>query len=104
MRKELTSQVRQILRDNPETRNSDALLVLELYKRFYYLPNPVKHDKLLEVMKWAQPDHLSRIRQKIQNVDGQYLPTSTEVIKQRRLNQSKWRSFLGYQPPVFDTL
>lgn len=103
--KQLKQQVRQTLENFPETRNSDALLIIRLYQEYYYLPDPVSQKKLLEIMAWAKPDDIVRIRRKFNQPkrradgtfeQGRYLPTDKEVLRKRRLLIDKSRIELGY--------
>jgi len=96
MNKQTKEQVRIILEDNEESRNSDATLVIELYKRFYYMQDPVRLEKLLDIMRYCNPYDITRYRQKF-NSQGRYLPTSEKVIKARRLKVDDMREDLGYQ-------
>jgi len=95
MNKQTKKHVGIILEENEQARNSDAVLVIELYKRFYYMQDPVSHAKLEEIMKYCNPYDITRYRQKY-NSQGLYLPTSEEVCKARRIKRDDMREDLGY--------
>jgi len=95
MNKQTKDHVRIILEQNEQARNSDAILVVELYKRFYYMQDPVSLTKLTEIMKYCNPYDITRYRQKF-NSQGRFLPTSEEVAKQRRLKIADMKESLGY--------
>lgn len=96
MNKQTKEHVRLILESCEAARNSDAILVTELYKRFYYMQDPVNLSKLVEIMKYCNPYDITRYRQKF-NSQGRYLPTSEEVAKQRRLKIADMKESLGYR-------
>ena len=114
--KNLKDQVKQILIDDEKSRNSDIRLTQMMWYRFHNSKVVELPDKTLAVIikdlfELPREDHLSRIRRKIQEEAFEkvekgyrdyikYLPTSLEVIKQRKMNEEKWRSFLGYNPEM----
>ena len=96
----LTFQVGEILKDYPETRNSDIALMIELWKTYY--PNRVKKGANGELGVWLKDlydlpreDAIKRIRAHYQNDLNRYLPTSLDVVIQRRINQEKWREYMS---------
>lgn len=95
MNKHIKTQVKQILEQSEAARNSDAVLTIELYRRFYYMQDPVTHAKLIDIMRYCNPYDITRYRKKY-NSQGLYLPTSEEVIKARRLKIEDMREDLGY--------
>lgn len=97
MNKQIKTQVRQILEQSEAARNSDAVLTIELYKKFYYMQDPVNLEKLREIMAYASPEDIARHRRRL-NQKGEYLPTSPEVIKARRLKIEEIKEDLGYRP------
>jgi len=99
--KTLKKKVEKILEDFPETRNSDTLLTVTLWEQFYnHLltrdQNNIKYISLKNVLEVPTQDSISRVRQKIQNEDKLYLPTSWEVARQRKILEDEWRVALGY--------
>lgn len=101
MRSTLKSQVEKILRDTPSSRNSDITLTIELWKRFY--PSKIKQSKetgkfgvwLDDLFTLPREDNIKRIRAHFQNDMLKYLPTSLEVVRQRRINEEVWRKTMG---------
>jgi hypothetical protein len=88
-------QVEYILTMFQDSRNSDALLVLNLYRKFYYLPDPVSQEKLLEILAYSKPSEIVRYRQKL-NQEGKYLATDPKVREERSKRIKVMRESLGY--------
>jgi hypothetical protein len=93
--KTLKSQVRYILENNIESRNSDITLMIEVWKKFYGVQENIDLYQLYDL---PREDNIKRIRAKFQNEDGLYLPTTWEVAKRRGIEENKWRVFMGYPP------
>ena len=96
----LTVEVEEILRNIPETRNSDITLMIEVWKRFY--KNKLKvaktgqHGVYLEDLYYLpREDTIKRIRAKF-NENGQFYPTDWEVAKARGMEEDQWRVAMGY--------
>lgn len=81
-KKTLKAQVEHVLKTRPETRNSDAELILILCDIF-------KHDPIKKATS------IKRLRRWF-NQRGFYPPTLEEVAHQRRLNIDEWRVAMGY--------
>lgn len=95
----LREQVRGILRDHGEARNSDKLLTIMLWKRHHAdLIQEGSSVYLQDILALPSEDAISRCRRQIQHDDKQYLPTREEVAKQRGLNILEWKTALGYMP------
>ena len=99
----LKSQVEYCLREIPETRNSDITLMIEIWKR--YFPSKMKMGATGEMGVWLKDlyelprdDNVKRIRAHFQNDLNKYLPSDQKIVKQRRINENKWRVFMGYPP------
>jgi hypothetical protein len=97
----LREQVLDCLLNFPDTRNSDIKLTNSIWYKYY--PDKIqKNDngelvvRLLDLYDLPREDNVKRIRATIQNDEGKFLPTDKEVIKQRRINEEKWRKELGY--------
>jgi hypothetical protein len=93
--KKTKSQVKEILRDIPQTRNNDSLLILELYRRFFFLPDPCNHAKMLQVMMYCPTSSIIRARTHIQCEEKMYLPTSEDVKKFRRQQEVIYKNTYG---------
>lgn len=90
----LKKQVESVLRDSPETRNSDGLLIIRLYERYFYLSETIQKSKLLEIMNYAKPDDIVRYRRKF-NQAKLFLPDS--IIQEKRQERIEtMRQDLGY--------
>jgi hypothetical protein len=99
----LKSQVENVLKEFPQTRNSDITLMIELWQR--YFPTRIKKGSSGEVGIWLKDlydlpreDNIKRIRAHFQNDLNLYLPSDEKVVLQRRINEDKWREFMGYPP------
>lgn len=100
----LRPMVEAILRDFPKARDSDQWLTLKLWAVYY--PDSVYEDKgtvnnrkfvyLEDIMDLPREDNVKRLRAKIQNEEGKYLPTTLEVALQRRIEESVWRNYVNY--------
>lgn len=79
----------------PDSRNSDGILILNLYRKYYYLPDPVSQEKLLEIINYSKPSEIVRYRQKL-NQEGKYLATNPKVREERSKRIKVMRKALGY--------
>lgn len=101
----LREQVRAILRDQPDTRNSDKLLTVMLWQRHHSdLIQDGTHVYLQDILALPSEDAISRCRRQIQHDDKQYLPTSEAVAAARGWNIEEWKRALGYQPAFKEAL
>ena len=99
--KTLRGQVERILEDVPETRNSDVLLMIHLWKAFY--PEHLKTDeqgysiiRLWDIQEMPREDNIKRVRAQIQNEEARFLPTLPDVAKKRGILEDVWKKALGY--------
>jgi hypothetical protein len=117
MKKKLVDMVEEILRNKPDTRNSDIELMIEIWKRYYpqRIQTAYHHtidnrgpqgarefiyiDDLFQV---PRHDAIKRIRATF-NHEGKYFPTDWNVARQRGLQEDAWRLALGY-PAKADTV
>lgn len=90
-------RVREILKKSKTARNSDAILYARYIHRFY--PHLVTTDKngrpavlLEDFKKLPGAENVRRLRQVIQNDNGEYMPTDKKVIKMRRIKEENWRN------------
>lgn len=96
----LKNQVLKILMKYPKTRDSDVRLMLTLWMIYY--PSRIHKDSpdensyvyLKDIMSLPREDNIKRVRAVIQNVENKYLPTSLEVVKQRKINEELWREYI----------
>lgn len=100
----------QILREHPESRNSDSWLTCKLWATFY--PTKIKRDAdgknpsvaLKDILDLPREDHIKRIRAIIQNEEGKFLPTSLEVARQRKINEETWRTYIQGHQTLFENV
>lgn len=103
MSKTLTrDMVENVLRNLPETRNSDITLLIEIWKRYY--PQRIKKGASGEEGVWLRDlydlpreDGVKRLRATF-NHEGKYYPTDWKVAKGRGIEEDKWRMEMGYPP------
>ncbi len=98
-RGQLKYQVEKILQEIPSTRNSDIELMIEIWKKFF--PQHILSRgngnfgiDLTSLNHLPREDHIKRYRASFQNDDGLYLPTKLEVVRERRINEEKWRGYM----------
>lgn len=89
----LTEKVLYCLEKNPATRNDDALLTINIIQT--YLPDEVmdREGRLFisaRALLRVREDAVKRIRAKIQNEEGRFLPTSEAVRKARKISEEAW--------------
>lgn len=103
----VSEMVETILRNMPETRNSDITLMIEIWKR--YFPQKIKKGASGEEGVWLRDlydlpreDSIKRARAAL-NAEGKYFPTDWEVAKARGIKEDEWRVTLGY-PAKADTV
>lgn len=95
----LKAQVEYCLKEYPDTRNSDIALMIKIWEQFY--PKLIKKGSTGETGVWLKDlyelpreDNIKRHRAVFQNVLFKYLPTSLEVVKQRKINEEKWLEYI----------
>lgn len=95
----LKKQVEYIMRKFPETRNSDILLMIELWKEYH--PSYIKKGSsgelgiwLVDLYKLPTQESIKRVRAIIQNVEGRMLPTSQKVRKVRKIKEAEWLEYV----------
>lgn len=96
----LKREVELVLRDQPETRNSDIALTIAIWERFYTekirtSSTGNKGVLLRDLYTLPREDNVKRIRA-IFNAEKKYLPTEWKVAKQRGIKELEWREALGY--------
>ena len=100
MRHDLTLVVGNVLKNYPETRNSDITLMIKIWEVYY--PSRVRKAQngqlgvyLSDLYELPREDNIKRIRAHFQNDLNRYLPTDPAVVKQRRINEVKWREYMS---------
>lgn len=94
----LKKQVEFVLKNYPETRNSDITLMIKLWEVFHHVVGTVQISRLYDL---PREDNIKRIRATFQNKLGLYVPTEWEIAKRRGFLEEQWRGFLGYQNRLF---
>lgn len=96
--KNLKSQVEDILRTIPQSRNSDITLTLLIWKKYYpqLLIDNGSAVKLAELYKLPREDNVKRVRAQFQNDKKMFWPTDEKVAKARGMNIDEWRVAMGY--------
>lgn len=97
-----------ILREFPKARDSDSWLTCKIWA--VYFPSRIVRDekgknpmvRLEDILDLPREDHIKRIRAIVQNEEGKYLPTTLEVVKQRKINEEAWHAYLKKQPNLFE--
>jgi len=95
----LTEKVRYCLEKYPEARNDDAVLTLRIIEA--YLPDDVRMivvqegEKPVPFVRYralirVREDQVKRVRAKIQNEEGRFLPTDERVRKARKISEEAW--------------
>jgi hypothetical protein len=102
MKKTKTKEmVETILRNIPDTRNSDITLMIEIWK--HYFPQMLVQSQktgdyavvLTKLYDLPREDDIKRWRAKF-NSQGMYYPTDWEVAKHRGIKEDNWRQDMGY--------
>jgi hypothetical protein len=88
MARALKEKVEAILRDRPETRNNDKLLVMEYWRTFHedsIARNEIGDWVLLSsLIDLTAPEGITRARRLIQHKDKKYPATDPVVIERRK--------------------
>lgn len=91
----MRQQVEFLLGKYPESRNNDFYLSILWLREFGGLKRYISfipYDCIRELS--GKTETLSRIRRKIQNNDGLYLPTDLNVMKKRRQREQNYRKVI----------
>ncbi len=102
--KKLRGAILEILKDYPKARDSDQWLTLKLWAVYFPSkmhqeldedgqPQGRKFVYLEDIMNLPREDNVKRLRAKIQNEEGLYLPTSWAVAKKRGINEVEWKHY-----------
>jgi len=98
----LKEQVKTTLEEQPDTRNSDIALTIEIWKRYYSKLVPINRNnipfiRLQDLYELPNQDNIKRVRAQY-NAKGRYWPTDWKIARGRGINEDKWRVELGYPP------
>lgn len=104
--KNLKMVVHDMLRDIPDTRNSDIALTIAIWRK--YFPQRIESFngdefiRLRDLYDLPREDNVKRVRAFWQNDKRLFLPTQWPVARARGFNEDEWRVALGY-PTVATT-
>lgn len=96
----LHKMVSYFLRERPELRNDDIELQIALisHKRAYdVLKQDGKRYIAVSALREFTQDNVKRVRAKIQNEEGLYLPTDPLVRKARGVKEEEWLRWVRSQ-------
>jgi hypothetical protein len=101
----LKQKILWILSEDEQSRNSDIRLTQMIWYKFYNskiinLDDGTKAVRLRDLFDLPREDNIKRVRAKIQNEEGKFLPTSAEVRKQRKIKEWKWREQMSPSNPA----
>lgn len=104
----LKDQVEAVLKQNPESRNSDITLTILIWERYYpqfvlvSKATGAKGISLDSLYHLPSQDGIKRYRASFQNStkNPKYLPTSLEVVRQRRIKEEIWRAEMARLPLI----
>lgn len=98
MRSLLFDQVKKVLIEEPETRNSDALLFVRVWQRYYDMGTMTSEKTLLELMREAPPSSIQRYRAWLNQAPRfELLPTDWRVAKFRGVKREQWERHVKYE-------
>lgn len=89
----LKARVEYLLKEFPETRNSDVLLTIKIWKMFYGAKDMMTLEHLYDL---PSQDGIKRVRAYFQNTLRIYPPTIKEIALKRHWLESDWKIALGY--------
>ena len=94
----LKSKVEYVLKHYPESRNSDIILTIGVWKQFNssLIRAGTEGDAvyLKDLVYLPREDNIKRVRAVIQNRELRLLPTSDEVRIKRGISEEQWREYL----------
>ena len=93
--KTVKARVEYILRKYPEARNDDRYLWLMYVREFDDLGKYISYVPYGVLKKAVSFGTLVRVRRKLQNDEGKYLPTDPDVIRKRSKRQRIIREVIG---------
>ncbi len=94
------AKVRALLAKEMRVRNDDRWLLFQYWKS-EGIPITIQDDMVVFSVPLDQfylitnPETVRRVRQEIQNVDGEFLPTDVEVMVKRRIKQDIIHAYYG---------
>lgn len=92
----LKNQIEAVLTCEPETRNSDILLLIRVWQKYYGVYDVIMVN---DIFKLPQENSISRLRRQIQNDEKRLLPTDEKIALERGWKADEWKRILGYGVP-----
>lgn len=96
----LKNKVLERLKNCNKCREDDAHLTMHVWVKYHsgkiHMDGEKHYVYLSDIGDLPREDHVKRVRAIIQNVDNQYLPSNPEVRRKRKIAESDWRKYLGY--------
>lgn len=96
----ISEVVEKILRNLPDTRNSDILLTIEVWREV--CPEKIRKGASGSEGVWLDDlffmptqDNVKRVRAKL-NAEQKYFPTDWKVARARGIKEDEWRQIMGY--------
>ncbi len=89
--------VRKILQIDEDTRNDDLWLILQYWEKKDHIKINIDKEKLHEM---TPPETITRVRRKIQNSDGDLLPTLPQVLIKRGVKEEIIRKYYALKPKL----
>jgi hypothetical protein len=92
----LVNVIENILRDKPATRNSDRLLMLEIYAYYGLKLTPQQEERFIDM---PSTESVRRTRQKLQEL-GRY-PADPSIKKQREFKSMRMQQIIPTATPEY---
>ena len=107
--KKMKNRIGTILLNDEHARNDDKHLTITYWKLYDMNSNTFTVDDYMT--RLTDPNTITRVRRAIQRKamednDTRLVPTNINVVKQRKMDASKWKTFMKYegQGYLWDTI
>jgi len=99
--KTLKQQIEYVLENQPETRNSDKLLTISIWRIFHkdllcHVDRVGETVPIYNILDLPSESSVTRIRAMVQNRDKRFLPTDIDIAIERGWRESDWKIAMGY--------
>jgi len=93
--KNLKSQIQKVLKEYPDTRNSDITLMLKIWEEFYGVREIIKTKRIYDL---PTQEAIKRIRAKFCEEGYNWaVPTEKKIAEARKISENRWREAMGYK-------
>lgn len=89
--------VKQCLSEDEKCRNNDLWLILQVWQKKQQIKLFVPYNQMREMIS---PETIVRARRKIQNTNGELLPTLPEVLYKRKVKQEILRRYFSQNQDI----